>query len=520
MTDTRTIERWVGAVLAPEVRVAGTIASATEVLPSRAYLERFPPAIVTAFGRTPAGAGALAELLARLRGTCAELGVPPPAAAVDLEQGAGLHFRGATRLPPALALASAACGDTDERDELDWIWAAGELTAREARAAGAELVLAPVADVNTERDNPIIATRSFGDRPSEAAARAVALLEGLRAGGAGACAKHFPGHGDTSQDSHVELPAVRGDARRLRERELVPFERLVAHGSDCVMIAHLDVPALTGEAGLPSTLSRAVIEEVLRGELGFRGTVVSDAMNMGALERFSPRYVRALAAGCDVLLCPHDPLAAAEELLAAAGTPALPLERLRQAAERALALRESLRSRPTSPVSAADAARLAERLAERALRTSREHWPLGPNPRVGGVRLLESIPAAETPEFTALLASLRGELASLAGDLDVQPVFCEARAGRGRYGLSADERERLRALTAEAARGGRPLALLWFGSPQSLDRAVWEAGEVPVLLALAPTPPLVAAAGSFIAALLARGGAAGPKARRLPAALG
>jgi hypothetical protein len=135
------------------------------------------------------------------------------------------------------------------------------------------------------------------------------------------------------------------------------------------------------------------------------------------------------------------------------------------------------------------------------------------------VRLLESIPAAETPEFTALLASLRSELAALAGDLDVQPVFCEARAGRGRYGLSPDERERLRALTAEAARGGRPLALLWFGSPQSLDRALWEAGEVPVLLALAPTPPLVAAAGRFVAALLARGGTA-PKARRLPAALG
>ncbi|MBM3988337.1 MAG: hypothetical protein FJ294_10340, partial [Planctomycetes bacterium] len=363
MSDARAIEGWVGAVLAPEVRVAGTVASANEVVPSRSYLQRFPPALLTAFGRTPEGAGELATLIARVRATCAELGIRPPAVAVDLEQGAGLHFRGATRLPPALALASAALAG--EREELDWIWAAGELTAREARTEGAELVLAPVADVNTERDNPIIATRSFGDRPEQAAERALAFSMGLRAGGAGSCAKHFPGHGDTVRDSHVELPSVPASAAALRERELAPFRRLVEQGVDCVMVAHLDVPALTGERGLPSTLSRAVIETTLRGELGFRGTVVSDAMNMGALERFEPRYVRALAAGCDVLLCPHDPQAAAVELLAHAGGPLLSLERLEQAAARALALRERLRSNASAPYPTADARALAQRLAQR-----------------------------------------------------------------------------------------------------------------------------------------------------------
>ncbi len=517
MTDQQTIERWVGAVLAPELRVAGTIASPGEVVPSRAYLQRFPPALLTAFGRTPSGAGDLAALLARVRSTCAELGVPPPAAAVDLEQGAGLHFRGGTRLPPALALASAALAG--EREELDWIWAAGEWTAREARALGAELVLAPVADVNTERDNPIIATRSFGDHPGEAAERALALSMGLRAGGAGSCAKHFPGHGDTSRDSHVELPSVPASAERLRERELVPFRRLVEHGVDCVMIAHLDVPALTGERGLPCTLSRAVIEDVLRGELGFRGTVVSDAMNMGALERFAPRYARAVAAGCDVLLCPHDPDAAAAELLAHAGGPILSLARLQQAAERALALRERLRSRSSAPVGAEEGRKLADRLAFRALRSSRPRWELGPRPRLGGVALLDPIPAAETPEFAGLVAGLRGELAGLVGDLTLLPVFCEARAGRGRYGLSESERAAVEALLAAQRERRQPLALLWFGSPQSLDRRLWERADVTILLAFAPTPPLVAAAGRFVAQVLADSGAA-PTARSLPAQLG
>ncbi len=517
MSDTKQIERWVGAVLAPEVRVAGTIASASEVVPSRAYLERFPPAWLTAFGRTPAGAGELAGLIARVRATCAELGIPPPAAAVDLEQGAGLHFRGATRLPPALALASAALAA--EREELDWIWAAGELTAREARAAGAELVLAPVADVNTQRDNPIIATRSFGDEPHAAGERALALSMGLRAGGAGSCAKHFPGHGDTVRDSHVELPSVPADAASLRARELVPFRRLVEHGVDCVMIAHLDVPALTGERGLPSTLSRAVIEDTLRGELGFRGTVVSDAMNMGALERFAPRYARALAAGCDVLLCPHDPLAAAEELLAHAGGPLLSLARLEQAAARALALRAALRSRPSTPQPAGEGRALAERLALRALRSSQPRWALGARPRGGGVTLLDPIPAAETPEFAGLLAGLRQELALLVGDLALLPVFCEARAGRGRYGLQEGERAAVEAELARHRERGQPMAVLWFGSPQSLERGLWERSDAPFLLAYAPTPPLVAAAGRFVAGVLARGGDA-TSGRSLPAQLG
>jgi len=157
------------------------------------------------------------------------------------------------------------------------------------------------------------------------------------------------------------------------------------------------------------------------------------------------------------------------------------------------------------------------------LRSSRARWPRGERPRVGGVSVLDSIPSAETPEFALLLADLRSELAPLVGDLALLPVFCEARAGRGRYGLTPAERAAVVATLACQRERGRPVALLWFGSPQSVERALWEREDVAILLAYAPTPPLVAAAARAVAALVLGGGdGAGPTigGRSLPAQLG
>jgi beta-glucosidase-like glycosyl hydrolase len=347
--DQAQIERDIGAVLVPELRVAGTISSPSEILPEPDYLRRFPPAGIVVFGRTPAGAVSPVRLLRSLRAQLREQGQLEPFACCDLEQGAGLHLPEGTRLPPALALAAAALGARTPEQGVALLRAAGELTAREARACGIELVLAPVADVNTARDNPIIAVRSFGDDPVRAGRMARAWLEGLRAGGAAGTAKHFPGHGDTSQDSHIELALVLRDERGLREIELVPFRELCHAGVETVMIGHLDVPAMTGERGLPTTLSPRAIHGVLREELGFKGTVLSDAMNMGALAKEPRRYARALAAGCDGLLCPHDPQAAAEELLEALQRGDLSRERLAQAAQGLRGLRDGLRARSMTP---------------------------------------------------------------------------------------------------------------------------------------------------------------------------
>ena len=517
----RTLELDIGAVLVPEVRVAGTIASPTEISPSADYLRRFPPAGVVVFGRTPAGAVSPVRLLRALRATQVEHGEHQPFACCDLEQGAGLHFPEGTRLPPALVLASAALGARTPAQGVALLRAAGELTAREARACGIELVLAPVADVNTARDNPIIAVRSFGDDPTRAGRLARAWLEGLRAGGAAGCAKHFPGHGDTSQDSHIELARVLRDERGLREVELVPFRELCHAGVETVMIGHLDVPALTGERGLPATLSSRVIQDVLRGELAFRGSVLSDAMNMGALAQEPLRYARAIEAGCDGLLCPHDPEAAAKELLEAVSDGTLARARLAQAADSLRALRDDLRSRaiPARPLHASVGehsptearASFAIDLAAAGLVESPAPWPWrrGKPCEVG---LSEpELPAVEARRQIALLREALAQDATPAGV--VLPVVCEVRAFHGGYGLSESELARLLARVADLRRLKWPVGLIWFGSPQTVPKALWEDPSLAILLAHAPTPPMFAAVRGWLEGRLEAGGS-------LPASLG
>lgn len=184
--------------------------------------------------------------------------------------------------------------------------AVGRLVGRELASLGVNVDFAPVVDVDSNPENPIIGDRSFSGDPREVVERAGAFLRGLRAEGVLGCLKHFPGHGDTTADSHLELPMVAADLETLRGRELAPF-RSLAGEAPLVMTAHVLVPAV--DAARPATFSPRFLREILRGELGFRGVVVSDDLGMKAVaERFSRPggAVEALAAGCDqLLLCAH-----------------------------------------------------------------------------------------------------------------------------------------------------------------------------------------------------------------------
>jgi beta-N-acetylhexosaminidase len=234
---------------------------------------------------------------------------------------------------------NAALGQVDDAD----------LTRRIYRAIGAELAalgigldLAPTVDVNSADDNPIIGTRSFGADPAVVARHAVAAVTGLHEAGVAACAKHFPGHGATVVDSHLALPTVDVPLAVLRERDLPPFAAVVAAGAKAVMTAHIRVPALTGE--LPATLSRPALVDLLRGELGFTGTVVTDALEMKGAATIAggigPAAVQALAAGADLLCIGAAVDADLVEHVAATIAGAiedgrLPRERVEQAAWRA-----------------------------------------------------------------------------------------------------------------------------------------------------------------------------------------
>src|SRR4029077_14871239 len=251
--------------------------------------------------------------------------------AADFERGTAMRLENGTSFPHAMAVA--ATGRPEDA------YAVGRITAAEARAVGVHWIFAPVADVNSNPDNPIINVRSFGEDPRRVSAFVEAYVRGVEENGALSTAKHFPGHGDTRIDSHLDLPAVSSDRAHLQSIELPPFRAAFAAGASTVMTGHLAVPALDPDSGTPATLSPKIIGGLQRPDMGFDGLVVTDAMDMGGVARhFTPgdAAVQSILAGADLLLQPPVPDAALAALSEAAKSGRLRLERINQAVTRVL----------------------------------------------------------------------------------------------------------------------------------------------------------------------------------------
>lgn len=230
----------------------------------------------------------------------------PLITAADFERGLSMRMYGASVFPHAMAFG--ASGRLDLAEQF------GRITAEEARAVGIHWNFFPVADVNSNPANPIINTRSFGEDPDQVSDFVNAYIKGAHEGGMLATVKHFPGHGDTGTDSHLELASVSGDEARLEKVELLPFKRAIEEGVDSVMIAHVTVPAIEPDPTLVATTSRRVTTDLLKEKLGFKGIVITDGLEMNGLMRLyasSPNpsgaaCVAALKAGNDILLIPPD----------------------------------------------------------------------------------------------------------------------------------------------------------------------------------------------------------------------
>jgi beta-N-acetylhexosaminidase len=255
--------------------------------------------------------GSPTEMAAKLNGLQSMSKIPLLFGA-DLEAGAGFRARGGYFVPNAIDLGGAivfppemAVGAT--RDTT-LAYEQGRLTAIEGRALGIHIAYAPVLDVNNNPDNPVINTRSFGEDPELDARLGVAFIHGLQDHGMIATGKHFPGHGDTGVNSHLALPIVTVSRSRLDTVELVPFRAAVNGGVGAIMSFHGAMPALDS-SNVPGTLSPKVITGLLRGEMGFRGIIISDAMDMrGVLDKYGADEAtkRAISAGIDVLIQPLD----------------------------------------------------------------------------------------------------------------------------------------------------------------------------------------------------------------------
>jgi beta-glucosidase len=387
----------------------------------------------------------------------------------DLERGAGQQFAGQTALPPLAAIASL--------EDLQSIRRSAAVTAIEARSLGINWIYAPDADIDVEPNNPIIGTRSFGSDPEQVAEYAAAWIDACQAEGVLACAKHFPGHGRTTVDSHKETPRVEESAETLRQTDLVPFRRAIERGVASIMSAHVAFPAFD-PTGAPATLSRPILTDLLRNELGFTGILVTDALIMeGVLAGGEGEaVVRALYAGCDCLLYPTNLGESVQAVQKAIDDKRLDAESIKHSLERrrrwarwAALSKET--NRPTR-----DESGWSSQIAERVVHMVSDRLPHLPQPwhltivddDIGG-----PYPA---PSRDPLISSLRAGGIDLVLDAEaaldesgstVIALFGDIRAWKGRPGYSAAAKEAVQKALSRSARSDRLIVV--FSHPRLAD---------------------------------------------------
>ena len=431
---------------------------------------------------------ALAAFLNRMQ----RLARLPLVVGADFERGASMRVEGVTVFPHAMAFGAA--GDPElSRFE-------GEVTAREARALGVHWIYYPVADVNNNPDNPIINIRSFGEDPKAVSAQVRAFIEGAHSDKRNyvlVTAKHFPGHGDTAVDSHLRLPSITADRARLESVELAPFRAAIDAGVDAVMTAHIAVPALAPPE-LPATLSPAILTGLLRDQLGFRGLVITDALEMGGIAQgfnSAEAAVRALEAGADTLLMPADPDAAIRAVVAAVASGRLSRQRIRESVAKILSAKENLgldRRRLVDleavgdVIDAPESSERAGQIAERAVTLVRNRdnlLPLADPEKTCFVTMAESRYGAEGQAFAqevrrraprAPLASLDPALSRADVEAAIERLgacqsytvaaFSAVSAYRGSVGMAGELPRAMETL----AGSGKPVTLIALGNPYLL----------------------------------------------------
>ncbi|MGM0414465.1 MAG: beta-N-acetylhexosaminidase [Bacillota bacterium] len=263
----------------------------------------------------------------------------PALISADEEGGVVTRVNGMTHMPGLMAI-----GATGKYKEA---YNAAKVAGQQLKYLGINMNLAPVLDVNNNPENPVIGVRSFGSDPLEVSRFAKEYINGLQETGVVACGKHFPGHGDTSVDSHHDLPVIKYGLERLEEVELKPFKEAINAGIDSIMTAHIAFPELTSEAGLPATLSKEILTGILRKKLGFEGMIITDCMEMnGIVGTFGtvPAGVMTIQAGSDQVLVSHNrskQLEVLEELEKAVHDGRLSEERIDKSVKRVLQLKQA-----------------------------------------------------------------------------------------------------------------------------------------------------------------------------------
>ncbi|WLD92812.1 glycoside hydrolase family 3 protein [Alkalihalobacillus sp. AL-G] len=336
-----TVEEKVGQMLMPDLRTWDG-EDVTEMLPEIEQLvDEYHLGGVILFRENVVTTEQTARLVSQYQKAAGQFGM---LMTIDQEGGIVTRLQSGTDMPGNMALGATRSTELAEN--------VGRVIGEELDALGINMNLAPVLDVNNNPDNPVIGVRSFGEDPQLVANMGVAYIKGLQSTGASATAKHFPGHGDTSVDSHLGLPEVPHDKERLLAVELYPFQKAMEAGIDAIMTAHVTFPKIDDtkiiskkdgtEVSLPATLSHKVLTGLVREEMGFDGVIITDALNMGAIvDHFGTvdAAIRAVKAGTDIVLMPVGLEEVAGGLVNAVETGEITKERINSAVDRILTLK-------------------------------------------------------------------------------------------------------------------------------------------------------------------------------------
>ncbi len=259
--------------------------------------------------------------------------------ASDIERGVGQQVLGCTHFPPQMAIAAAIKRNFQE--DVSLICQTVKAITDEASYIGINMPLIPVLDINLNPDNPIICTRAFSDNPEVVSWFGNEYIKILEENGMISCAKHFPGHGDTSEDSHLSLPVIKKSKNELMSMELKPFKKAIEQGVSSLMIGHLLLPEIDN---MPASLSYNVITNLLRKEMGFDGLVLSDALSMKALNGIQSISALCIKAGTDILLHPNNPDITVKELVSALELNIITEEHIDKAINRILKTKQKIKS--------------------------------------------------------------------------------------------------------------------------------------------------------------------------------
>jgi len=417
----------------------------------------------------------------------------PLLVAADFERGTSMRIEEGSSFPHSMAVA--ATGRPEDA------YTMGKITAIEARAIGVPWIFAPDADVNSNPENPIINTRSFGEDPARVSQFVAAFVRGVEENGGMATAKHFPGHGDTSTDSHLDLPLVSSDRAHLEQVELAPFRAAIAAGAGSIMTGHLAVPALEPDPNVPATMSPKITTDLLRGEMGFDGLVVTDALDMGGVTvRYPPGEVavRSILAGADVLLVPPVLDAALQAVHEAVASGRIPMARIDDAVTRVLRAKAKLGLNKSKLVDLEAIAGTFDRpeyeaaaldIADRGVTLLRDDQHLLPLDSTKPLRVLLVAASGDVDPYPAsdLESELRWRVDSLASvridtrftradaaklpspdtyDVAIAAIFVRVTDRKGSIGLPDDESAVIDRLLA----AGKPVVVACFGSPYLAER--------------------------------------------------